>query len=275
MPELPEVEIVVQRLREMIRGRALTRAQLLRPNLAPEHTPRQFALWLKGARIEEVTRRGKFILTHLSNNRTLITHLRMTGRFYLREIDSENPPYARAVFWLDDGKKLVFDDQRQFGVMAVVGTGQLDQLKYLQKLAPEPLSEEFSADYLYLTLRRSTQQIKLALLDQHKVAGLGNIYASEALHRAKINPRLSANKLSRPRTVLLHREIVAVLEEAIANKGVFDRESGDIDASYGKYESVVRVYEREGMPCLTCGTPIRRLTQGARSTYFCQKCQRR
>ena len=273
MPELPEVEIVVQRLRESLRGRALTRAQLLRPNLAPDNTPRQFALWLKGARVEDVTRRGKFILTHLSNNRTLITHLRMTGRFYLRENSSENTPYARAVFWLDDGSKLVFDDQRQFGVMAVVRTGQLDQLKYLKKLAPEPLSEEFSADYLYLTLRRSAQQIKLALLDQRKVAGLGNIYASEALHRAKINPRVPARRLSRPRTVLLHHEIVALLEEAIANKGVMD--SGNIDASYGRYESVVRVYEREGLPCLSCGTPIRRITQGARSTYFCPQCQRR
>src|SRR5262245_8989808 len=275
MPEMPEVEIVTQRLRETIKGRVLTRVQLLGSRIAPENSHRQFALWLKGARIVDVARRGKFILTQLSNNRTLITHLRMTGRFYLREINSENTPYARAVFWLDDGRKLVFDDQRQFGVMMVVSTGQLDQVKYLKKLAPEPLSEEFSADYPYATLTRSPQQIKLALLDQRKVAGLGNIYASEALHRAKVNPRLPANKLSRPRTVLLHGEIVAVLEEAIANKGVFDRDSGDIDASYGRYESVVRVYEREGLPCLTCGTPIRRITQGARSTYFCLKCQRR
>jgi formamidopyrimidine-DNA glycosylase len=275
MPEMPEVEIVTQRLRETIRGRILTRVQLLSSRLVQENTHRQFALWLKGARVEDVTRRGKYILTHLSNNRVLITHLRMTGRFYLREISSENTPHARAIFWLDDGKKLVFDDQRQFGIMVVAGAGQIDQLKYLKKLAPEPLSEEFSADYLYLTLKRSAQQIKLALLDQRKVAGLGNIYASEALHRAKIDPRVPAKKLSRPRIVLLHREIVAVLEDAIANKGVFDRDSGNIDASYGRYEAVVRVYEREGQPCLTCGTPIRRITQGARSTYFCLKCQKR
>jgi formamidopyrimidine-DNA glycosylase len=275
MPEMPEVEIVAQRLRETIRGRVFTRVQLLGSRLVQENTHRQFALWLKGARVEDVTRRGKYILTHLSNNRILITHLRMTGRFYLREINSENTPHARAIFWLDDGRKLVFDDQRQFAIMIVVKTGQIDQLKYLKKLAPEPLSGEFSADYLYFTLKRSAQQIKLALLDQRKVAGLGNIYASEALHRAKINPRLPANKLSRSRTILLHSEIVAVLEDAIANKGVFDRNSGNIDASYGRYESVVRVYEREGQPCLTCGTPIRRITQGARSTYFCLKCQKR
>jgi formamidopyrimidine-DNA glycosylase len=275
MPEMPEVEIVTQRLRETIRGSVLTRVQVLSSRLTRENSHRQFARWLKGARVEEVTRRGKFILTHLSNKRTLITHLRMTGRFYLQEISTENTPYARAIFWLDDGRKLVFDDQRQFGLMAVVRTGQLDQVKFLKILAPEPLSEEFSADYLNLTLKRSAQQIKLALLDQRKVAGLGNIYASEALHRAKINPRLPANRLSRPRIDILHREIVTVLEEAIANKGVFDRNSGNIDASYGRYESIVQVYEREGLPCLTCGMPIRRITQGARSTYFCLKCQKR
>jgi formamidopyrimidine-DNA glycosylase len=275
MPEMPEVEIVTQRLRETIRGSVLTRVQVLSSRLTRENSHRQFARWLKGARVEDVTRRGKFILTHLSNKRTLITHLRMTGRFYLQEISTENTPYARAIFWLDDGRKLVFDDQRQFGLMAVVRTGQLDQVKFLKILAPEPLSEEFSADYLNLTLKRSAQQIKLALLDQRKVAGLGNIYASEALHRAKINPRLPANRLSRPRIDILHREIVTVLEEAIANKGVFDRNSGNIDASYGRYESIVQVYEREGLPCLTCGMPIRRITQGARSTYFCLKCQKR
>lgn len=273
MPELPEVEIVTRRLRELIAGRTVVKAQLLKARLAPENSPRQFARCLKGARIDQLARRGKHILAHLSNGRTLITHLRMTGRFLHVDGDAEHTPHTRAVFWLDDGKKLLFDDQRQFGLMIVARTDELDRVKHLAKLAPEPFSEEFSPEYLHRTLKRSQQQIKLALLDQTKVVGLGNIYASEALHRAKVNPRLAANKLSKPRITSLHREIVAVLSEAITNDNKFD--SGDLDTSYGRYDAIARVYEREGQPCLACGTPIRRFTQGARSTYYCPRCQSR
>jgi formamidopyrimidine-DNA glycosylase len=275
MPELPEVEIVAQRLRHLIKGRVFIRAQLLRSGLAPLNPPRQFAMRLKGARVEEVARRGKNILVHFSNNYTLITHLRMTGRFIYLDQSSSNTPHTHAIFLLDDGRKLLFDDQRHFGMMAIFGTDDLDQIKYLSKLAPEPFSEEFSEEYLYLTLKRRAQQIKLALLDQTKVVGLGNIYASEALHRAKINPRLPADKISRPRAAILHHEILAVLSEAITNVSSFDPETGDLGRSYGGYESLARVYNREGQPCLTCGTLIRRLTQGARSSYYCPRCQKR
>jgi formamidopyrimidine-DNA glycosylase len=274
MPELPEVEIVTKRLRELIVGKTIIKARLMRAGLSPENSPRQFAASLKGARVEDVTRRGKHILARLSNGRTLITHLRMTGRFIYLDRDAENTPHAGAVFWLDDGKKLVFDDQRRFGLMMVARTAELGRVKYLSKLAPEPFSPEFSPEYLRDTLRRSSQQIKLALLDQTKVVGLGNIYVSEALHRAKINPRLPAKRLSKPRVALLREEILAVLGEAIANDGQFDMETGDLDSSYGRYDQMARVYEREGRPCPACGAPIRRITQGARSTYYCPRCQR-
>jgi formamidopyrimidine-DNA glycosylase len=220
-------------------------------------------------------RRGKYILAHLSNRRTLITHLRMTGRFIYLNHDAEHTPHTSAVLWFDGGKKLLFDDQRHFGLMMVARTDELERVKHLAKLAPEPFSREFSTEYLRDTLKRSSQQIKLALLDQTKVVGLGNIYASEALHRARINPRLPAKKLSKPRIALLHREIVAVLSEAIANDNQFDTETGDLDSSYGRYSRVARVYEREGEPCLVCRAPIRRFTQGARSTYYCPQCQKR
>ena len=275
MPELPEVEFVARRLCALIKGKLLIKAKLLRPGLAPENPPRQFAAELRNSRIEEVTRRGKNILMHLSNKRTLVTHLRMTGKFIYLEEDRANTPHTHAVFWLDNGKKLLFDDQRHFGMMAVVRTNQLDQLKYLSKLAPEPFGEEFSAAYLHQILKRSSQPIKLALLDQTKVVGLGNIYAAEALHRSKINPKLPANKISKPRAELLHREIIAVLGDALAQSGDFDAETGDFEASYGKYEAIARVYEREGLPCLNCHTPIRRFTQAARSTYYCPRCQQR
>jgi formamidopyrimidine-DNA glycosylase len=275
MPELPEVEIVMRRLRELIVGKTIIKAQLIRAGLSPENSPRQFAAALKGARVENVSRRGKHILAGLSNGRTLVTHLRMTGRFIYLDQDAENTPHAHAVLWMDDGKKLLFDDQRHFGLMMVARTSELDRVKYLSKLAPEPFSPEFSPEYLRDTLKRSSQQIKLALLDQTKVVGLGNIYASEALHRAKINPRLPANRLSHPRIVLLREKILAVLGEAIANDQQFDAEAGDLDSSYGRYDQVTGIYEREGRPCPVCGAPIRRITQGTRSTYYCPRCQRR
>jgi formamidopyrimidine-DNA glycosylase len=275
MPELPEVEIVTRRLRALVAGKTIVKARLIRAGLAPENTQRQFAAALTGARFDEVTRRGKHILAHLSNRRTLITHLRMTGRFIYLDQDAEHTPHTHAVLWLDDGKKLLFDDQRHFGLMIVARTTQLDRVKHLNKLAPEPFSCEFSPEYLCDTLKRSSQPIKLALLDQTKVVGLGNIYASEALHRAKVNPRLPAKKLSRMRIDTLHREILSVLAQAIANDSQFDVETGDLDASYGRYDELTRVYEREGQPCPSCGAPIRRFTQGARSTYYCPHCQKR
>jgi formamidopyrimidine-DNA glycosylase len=199
----------------------------------------------------------------------------MTGRFLYLDQDAGNTPHTHAELWLDDGKKLLFDDQRHFGLMMVARSEELDRVKYLSKLAPEPFSPENSPEYLHRTLKRSSQQIKLALLDQTKVLGLGNIYASEALHRAKIDPRLPAKMLSKPRIASLREEILAVLDEAIANDNGFDVKTGDLDSSYGRYDQVTRVYEREGLPCPVCGAPIRRITQGGRSTYYCPRCQRR
>ncbi len=275
MPELPEVEIVTRRLRKLISGKTIIKARLIRAGLAPQNSPRQFAASLKGARVEEVARRGKHILAHLSNDRTLITHMRMTGRFIYLDHNAEHTSHTHAALWLDDGKKLLFDDQRHFGLMLLARTNELDRVKHLYKLAPEPFSQEFSPEYLRDTLKKTSRQIKLALLDQTKVVGLGNIYASEALHRARINPRLPADKLSRLRIFSLHREILAVLNEAIANDGRFDAETGDLDTSYGGYDRITRVYEREGQPCLGCGAIIRRFTQGGRSTYYCPRCQMR
>lgn len=277
MPELPEVEMVARHLRALIAGRTFVKAQLLRAGLAPENPPRQFAQWLKNARVEDVGRRGKHILAHLSNGRTWITHLRMTGRFVHVANDEEPPPHTHAIFWLDNGRKLLFADQRHFGMMMIVRRDKLDEVEHLRKLAPEPFDPAFNADYLFEALKRSKQAIKLFLLDQTRVVGLGNIYAAEALHRAKINPQLPACNLSKPRTKLLHREIVAVLAEAIEAGSTLETDPREVYGRYGDgaYEDSWRVYEREALPCLTCGSPIRRLAQGGRSTYFCPRCQSR
>ncbi len=277
MPELPEVEMVARHLRALVVGRMITKAELLWPRTAPEQTARQFAAGLKGARVEAVGRRGKYILVQLHTGRTLLVHLRMTGRFFYLDSQAEMPAHTRAIFQLDNGKKLLFHDMRKFGKLHLVATGRLAESAQLAPLAPEPFSTEFSLEYLFDTLRGSTQQIKLALLDQTKVLGLGNIYAAEALHRAGVSPKLPARKLSKPRAMLLHQEIVNVLNEAIAHESTLNTDPEALDASYtgGTYEMMTRVYEREGLPCKTCSTPIRRIVQGQRSTYFCPQCQRR
>ncbi len=267
--------MVARRLRDLIAGRAFVKARLLRPGLAPENPPRQFAGWLKGARVDEVSRRGKHILTHLSNGRTLITHLRMTGRFLYLGQDEENVPHTHAIFWLDNRRKLLFADQRHFGMMMIVKTGELSEVEPLRKLAPEPFDPAFTDQYLVERLKRSGQAIKLFLLDQTRVVGLGNIYASEALHRAGIDPRLPANRLSRRRAAVLRRELIEVLREAIETGSKLETDPREVYGRYGEgaFADNWKVYDREGQPCFICLAPIRRFTQGARSTYYCPRCQ--
>ena len=204
MPELPEVEMVVRHLSKLVTGRTILKAQLHLPKLVADASPRQFAAALKGACVESVARRGKHILTHFDNGRTLLTHLRMTGRFLYVEASAVAPKHTHATFHLDNGRRLLYNDARQFGMMALAQTAALAEHKHLAKLAPEPFGAEFSLAYLTATLRRTDQQIKLALLDQTKVLGLGNIYAAEALHRARIHPQMPASQLTKARLTALH-----------------------------------------------------------------------
>ena len=265
MPELPEVEMAVRELREWLLGRTILKAKLLRAGLAPQNSPQSFARSLKGATVVDISRRGKHILTHFSHARTLITHLRMTGRFVLVHSRDPHPPHTHAIFWLDNGRKILFSDQRHFGWMLLTNSSQLERVEQLRKLAPEPLDSEFSIDYLYDVLHKSRRAIKLILLDQTRVLGLGNIYAAEALYRARVNPGLAGERLSRPKTAVLHREIVGVLVEAIANQS----------KAYGESDESWAVYDREGEPCRSCTAVVKRFTQGGRSTYYCPQCQRK
>ncbi|HVF54749.1 MAG TPA: bifunctional DNA-formamidopyrimidine glycosylase/DNA-(apurinic or apyrimidinic site) lyase [Pyrinomonadaceae bacterium] len=277
MPELPEVELVARSLDKLVGGRRLAAAELLRPRLAPESSPAEFAARLRAAQILGVSRRGKHILFELDNSHVLITHLRMTGRFLLLPEERLLPKFAHAIFYLDDGRRLVFSDQRHFGMMKIVPSPELPETKELRSLAPEPFSEEFTARYLHDALARSRRTLKETLLDQTKVTGLGNIYAAEALFLARVNPFTIAADFSRRRVPRLHRAILDVLSEAIAHGSTMNTDPEDIDASYygGAYEGRWRVYDREGESCLDCRARIRRLSHAGRSTYFCPRCQRR
>ena len=277
MPELPEVEHVVRALRRVVIGRRIIATEVKLPKLIAPTTPSAFKRRLKDSRITTVSRRGKFILIELDSDRVLAVHLRMTGKFLYLAADDELPKHARAIFYLDNDRRLVFSDQRKFGVMKLVERSQLTKTKGISELAPEPLSDDFNVAYLKTTLARSRRSLKTLLLDQTRVLGLGNIYAAEALFRAGINPFKVSSELSMKRVARLHAEILEVLRDAISDSSTsrIDLERPD-GFTYGEaFERFWQVYEREGEPCVKCGARIRRIVHGARSTYWCPKCQRR
>ncbi len=277
MPELPEVEHVVRALRRAVLGRQIVTTEIRLPKLILPTAPSAFKGKLKGSRISGVGRRGKFILIELDSGKVLVVHLRMTGKFLLLTPDDSLPRHAHAVFYLDDERRLVFRDQRQFGVMKLVANSRLSKTKGISELAPEPFSNEFSVGYLKETLARSRRTLKTLLLDQTRVVGLGNIYAAEALFRAGINPFKTASDLSARRVERLHQAIRDVLQAAISGSPTSRINVENPNGfSYGEaFGKAWLVYEREGKACFKCGARIRRLTHGGRSTYWCARCQRR
>ena len=290
MPELPEVEHVVRALR-VVAGRRVIASEIRLPKLITPLSVSTFNRKIKGCSIRGVSRRGKFILIELdgrggvlpakraqsAQRLILAVHLRMTGKFLYLKTDDELPKHSHAIFYLDNDRRLVFRDQRQFGVMKLISTAELSQTKGISELAPEPFGDEFNFDYFKSVLKRSRRSLKTLLLDQTKVLGLGNIYAAEALFRARINPFKTASELSSRRAARLHQSIVEVLSAAITDSSTSRINLEQPDGfSYGEaFERFWQVYEREGEPCFECGAKIRRATHGGRSTYWCPKCQRR
>ncbi len=277
MPELPEVETVARALDQLVSDRHIVSAELLRQRLAPDTPAERFSARLGGRTINFVHRRGKHILFDLSDGLTLITHLRMSGRFSLLGVDDEDPKFTHARFQLDGDDRLVFDDQRHFGMMKIVPTAELFAAKELARLGPEPFSDEFSAEYLHRVVKASRRTLKETLLDQSKVCGVGNIYASEAMFAAGVHPSMRGEKISRPRAARLRDAIVAVLRDAVDHADGRAVDPRDLEGNYYSLGNDIRwwVYDREGEPCRNCDSPIQRLKQAGRSTYFCRKCQRR
>ncbi len=283
MPELPEVEILVRHLTPLLKGKTVRRVDVRRAKVIAPTTQRKFSKVLRGAKFIGIERRGKYLLFTLRGPKKrgpilLVGHLGMTGRIYLLPKDEPLPRHTAVVIELA-GNILVYEDTRYFGrlTLDVSGPG---------KLGPEPLGQEFSVNYFAGTLQRSAQSIKVKLLDQTLVAGIGNIYASEALFRARISPKIPASKLGRNQIQRLRQSIREVLREAIRCGSTLPLEftgNGRRDGLfyYGTdgdeskfYQERLRVYDRAGKPCLRCGAEIRRIVQAARSTYFCLRCQR-
>jgi formamidopyrimidine-DNA glycosylase len=269
LPELPEVEAVRRRLVKDVAGREIVRTTVLRAVTTYPQKPAIVEARTAGRRIEAIRRRGKNLLLELSGDVVLHIHLRMTGNLYVVPDARLCPASARVVFELDGGGALIFDDKRALGKVQIHKSSEIARL--FSKIGMEPLGPEFTVDALAAAMRGSRQPVKLFLLDQRHVAGLGNIYAAEALFRARIDPRKPANKIRRPKIEALHAAIVGVLGDAVQSACIAYASPG----RYGEAENIpLGVYDRAGEACGICGRAIRRILQGGRSTYFCPGCQR-
>lgn len=282
MPELPEVEVLVRHLARALRNRSIRQVQVRRPRVLRPTSSRRFEQVLRGATFRGLSRRGKYLVFVLRAARErgpviLLGHLGMTGRMYLQPVGTPLPRHAAVVFNLGR-ENFVFEDTRYFGRLTLDAGA-------IGRLGPEPLDGGFTVEAFARALKRSAQSIKVKLLDQGLVAGIGNIYASEALFRAGISPRMASRRLQPVHVRRLWRAIRATLAEAIEGGSTvplnqagtgkrdglfyFGRAAGAPD----RYEERLRVYDREGQACPDCGGGIKRLVQAARSTYFCPRCQ--
>jgi len=283
MPELPEVEVLVRHLAPLLKNKTIQHVHINRERVLAGTPPQKLRKALRGATFESLARRGKYLRFELRAANQAVTlpllgHLGMTGRMYLLPSNSPLPKHAAVV--LDLGSEnFVFEDTRYFGKFTLDTTA-------LDELGPEPLGPEFTPENLTSALKRSSQPIKVKLLDQCVVAGVGNIYASEALFLACISPSRQSNTLRLPQVHRLCGAIKKVLVEAInrgstvplnlsgngTRDGLFYY--GSAPGASASLEERLRVYDREGKPCFTCGTPILRVIQAARSTFYCPQCQR-
>ncbi|HXG76106.1 MAG TPA: bifunctional DNA-formamidopyrimidine glycosylase/DNA-(apurinic or apyrimidinic site) lyase [Gaiellaceae bacterium] len=267
MPELPEVETVRAQLAPRLRGRTLARVEILDPRLTRPLDLFEVAEELEGARVAEVERRGKYLVLRLENGLALLVHLRMTGGFTFRPVTHE-----RAVLELDDGTRVAYRDVRRFGTWLVLEDAELEP--YLaRKNGPEPLGPRFTAAWLHGQLARRRAPLKAVLLDQRVVAGLGNIYADEALWRARLHPLRPAGSVTPEEARRLVRAIRAALRAGIARQGSTLRDYAAPDGSTGSMQREFRVYGREGERCDRCRTPIAKTRAGGRGTWYCPRCQ--
>jgi formamidopyrimidine-DNA glycosylase len=271
MPELPEVETIRRDLLPVLTGRVFTHAWVSpdAPRLVQAPSPADFTRLLTGRRIEDISRRGKFLAFHLSGGLYLVVHLRMTGALLHRASDAPPDRYVRAVLSLDDGSALRFSDLRKFGALWLVP----DLSTVLGRLGPEPLESGLTPSLLRELTARRRAPIKSVLLDQRALAGLGNIYADEALFAAGLHPQRPAASLSDAEVERLHEAIGRVLTAALADRGASFSDYVDASGHEGRHQFRVQVFRRTGQPCYVCGREIARVKVAGRSSHFCPQCQ--
>lgn len=309
MPELPEVETIKRGLAEHVVGQKITGvkrkwAKTLQDggrHPAVPATPAQIKKHVIGAKVTGLRRRGKVLIIDLDNGYSLLFHLKMTGQIVFesdnsktalrakgeglsqrfagghptKSLESKLPDRStRIIFELNDGSKLFFNDQRKFGWIKLVSTREADKDKLLARLGPEPLEAAFDVSEFIAAVKRRKAPIKAVLLDQNTVAGVGNIYADEALHKAKIHPATRANEVSKAKLAKLHQAVVDVIEDSLKYGGTTFTNYVNHLGKKGDYLKHARVFRRQGEPCPVCGTTIEKIRVAGRGTHICPKCQR-
>jgi formamidopyrimidine-DNA glycosylase len=275
LPELPEVETIRRQLAPALEGRRIREVQVLDPRWCEPAPPEAIEDALRGRRIERAGRRGKYLILSLEEDVHLVMHLRMTGNLLLTDAP-EDPPHTRVAFELDDDRKrLLFTDVRRFGTGDVLLGGDALDEYFHSRLGVEPLSADFTADALRALAKGRKQPVKAFLLNQERIAGVGNIYADEALFRAKIHPLRPVGTLRRPQIEALREAVIDALELGIDSKGASIDDYRHVDGERGSFQDRFLVYSRAGEPCERCGSTIVKLRAAGRGTYICPNCQRR
>lgn len=287
MPELPEVETVVRGLNRLILKKKITQVKHDWPKSFP-NLEKDVNDFMIGAEISKVQRRGKAIIIKLNNGWALVTHLRMTGQMVYRGEENWGAGHPNDDFLNDlpnkstrveidfeDQTKLFFNDQRKFGYMKLLPEPEIEELPFFVKLGPEPLEDNFTVEiFKERLLKKKNSLIKPTILDQSVIAGVGNIYADEALWRAKINPETRIKDFSNVDFKNLHESIRFVMNKSIEKGGSTDRNYVNADGSRGNYLEYAAVYHKNGQPCKRCGTEISKIRVGGRGTHFCENCQK-
>ncbi len=273
MPELPEVETVRRTLLEFLPGLTVTDVSVNLPRIIKYPDPQKFAQEMAGLTFCDIERRGKYLKFILSGGMALVVHLRMTGQLRYSTSDVPIPRHTHVIFALSNGRQLRYTDIRQFGTMYLATQEAIERIAGMERLGWEPLSDfpllEFAA-----TLQKRKASIKGVLLDQRLIAGIGNIYADEALFMARIHPARAANSLTASEVERLHKAICQVLQAGVDMRGTSFSDYVDGLGRSGSFQHHLAVYGKEGEPCFICGSPIVRERIGGRSSHFCPRCQR-
>ena len=271
MPELPEVETIRSRIAPALVGRTFERVTIADPRLTRPELPEVVAYELEGERVADVRRRGKYLIFEFESGRHLLIHLRMTGTLQHPVVDGTDP-YRRARITLDDGLDVAYRDVRRFGTWTLLERGELDEF-LRARIGGEPLERTFTTAAFAKALENRRAPIKAALLDQRAVAGVGNIYADEALWHARIHPLRPAGELTRDEIARVRKAVRRALEVGIALQGATLRDYRGPEGEGGRMQLEFQVYGRADEPCPRCGTPIAKIRAAGRGTWFCPKCQ--
>ena len=271
MPELPEVETIRRHLAPVVEGGVLEALSVLDPLWCDPASPSDLSAAVEGRIVERLARRGKWLIWELAEEVHLVMHLRMTGNLIL----SEDAPYTRVRIRMASGEHVLFTDPRRFGTGVVLLGDEARDEYFSTRVGVEPLSADFTAEALRDAARGRRQPVKAFLLSQERVAGVGNIYADEALFRAKIHPLRPVGTLKRPQIEELHGAVIRVLNDGIDSKGASIDDFRNPDGAKGSFQDRFLVHLREGEPCVRCGATIRKMRAAGRGTYVCPRCQRK